>query len=253
MRRPIVVGNWKMNTNLECGFSLTREIIENTRAITDVDIIIAPPFLNIPSLHNILNKSEIRLCAQNCSNEKKGAHTGEISASMLRDSGVSHVIIGHSERRENFAESNEIIARKLFASIEENLIPILCFGEPLSARESGSALTYVETQLNLSLLQVFKDPPKYLILAYEPIWAIGSGQTATPEQAQEIHSFTRESVSNKYGSDYAKKIRILYGGSVKPENALELFEQPDIDGGLIGGASLIAGDFTEIIKSASRI
>lgn len=252
MRRPIVAGNWKMNTNSEYGLSLTRQIIENTKEIMDVEIIISPPFLSIPSLHKILDKTEIRLCAQNCSNEKNGAFTGEISASMLRDSGVSHVIIGHSERRENLAESDEIIARKLFAGIEENLVPILCFGEPLSARESGMALTYVETQLNLSLLQVFEEPPKDLILAYEPIWAIGSGQTATPEQAQEIHSFTRESVSKKYGADYAKKIQILYGGSVKPENALELFQQPDIDGGLIGGASLVADDFIEIIKSASK-
>ena len=253
MRRAVVTGNWKMNTNKEEALSLTNSIIANTEDIINVDIVIAPPFLGITSLAKILNQTKIRLCAQNCSHERNGAHTGEVSASMLRHAGVSHVILGHSERRENLGESDELIAKKLSSSIEEELTPILCFGEPLSARESGKALTYVETQLNLSLLQVFDEPPKDLILAYEPIWAIGSGQTATPEQAEEIHSFTRENIANKYGSDYAKEIRILYGGSVKPENALELFQQPDIDGGLIGGASLIANDFTKIIKSASNI
>ncbi len=253
MRRAIVAGNWKMNTNAEEALSLTHEIIQNTEDITNVDIIIAPPYLEISSLHNILGSTKIELCAQNCSHEKNGAHTGEISTSMLKYAGVSHVILGHSERRENLGESDEIIAKKLSASIEEELTPILCFGEPLSARKANSALSYVETQLNLSLLQVFDEPPKNLILAYEPIWAIGSGLTATPEQAEEIHHFTRENVSKKYGSDYANQIRILYGGSVKPENALELFQQPDIDGGLIGGASLIANDFTKIIKSASNI
>jgi len=253
MRRTIVAGNWKMNTNLEDGLSLTNDIVNQTREITNVDIIIAPPFLGIPSIQNVVNQSNIKLSAQNCSNKKNGAHTGEISASMLKNAGVTHVILGHSERRENLGESDDLIARKLFSSIEENLVPILCFGEPLFARETGNALAHVETQLNLSLLQIFDEPPKNLILAYEPIWAIGSGQTATPEQAQEIHSFTRENVSKKYGKDYAEKIRILYGGSVKPENALELFQQPDIDGGLIGGASLVANDFVEIIKSASSI
>jgi triosephosphate isomerase (TIM) len=252
MRQKIVAGNWKMNNTLDEGLKLTSEIVNmvGDEVNGDVTVILAPPFVYLTQLKGLLKPSDkIFLSAQNCNENKAGAYTGEISASMLSSIGVRYVLIGHSERREYFNETNDQLAKKIDISLENNLLPIFCCGESLDIRESGNYETFICNQIKESLFHLSKDLFSKIVIAYEPIWAIGTGKTASSEQAQEVHASIRKYVAGQYGNDIAENLSILYGGSCKPDNAKELFACPDVDGGLIGGASLKSRDFTDIIKS----
>lgn len=222
-------------------------------AAEKVEVILGPPYLALSSVADEVAASPIAVAGQNCSSEEEGAFTGEVSASMLRDAGATHVILGHSERRELYAEEDAHVAAKTAAASALGLVPIVCLGEPLAIREAGDTLERIAHQMQHSIFAAFESAPEGLVIAYEPIWAIGTGVTATPEQAQEVHAFIRDQLNGKYGVDYADKSRILYGGSMKLGNASELMSQPDIDGGLIGGASLVSGDFLEIIRIAQGV
>ena len=249
-RRPLIAGNWKMNLNLMEAIALAKDIAKGVLDIEDRDVLIAPPFPFLYSITQVINGSKIFLGAQNMYWEKNGAFTGEVSASMLKDVGCTHVIIGHSERRIIFHESDEEIAKKINSAIEAGLYPILCVGEKLKEREEGRTFDIIKKQLEGSLKYLLetRDIPTSFIIAYEPVWAIGTGHTATPTQAQEVHAFIRKWLMDKFGHNVAEYIRILYGGSVKPENIEELMSEEDIDGVLVGGASLKADSFLKIIR-----
>lgn len=252
MRKKIVAGNWKMNKNLDEGLKLASEITQMIKdeLINDVSVVLAPPFIHLQSLSKLIpDGPKIFLGAQNCHEKESGAFTGEISADMLKSVGVSFVIVGHSERRQYFKESNELLAQKLNALLKSNLTPIFCCGEPLDIREKDEHVQYVVNQLQESLYHLSTEEIQKVVIAYEPIWAIGTGKTASSQQAQQMHADIRKSLSDKYGDQIAAKISILYGGSCNPQNAEELFACPDVDGGLIGGASLKSRDFLDIIKS----
>jgi triosephosphate isomerase len=252
MRKKIVAGNWKMNGTLEEGQKLTSEIVNMVKdeVKDDVTIVLNPPFVHLQSVKKLIGDStRIFLGAQNCSDKSSGAFTGEVSASMVASFGASYVIIGHSERREYFKESNKELTDKVNQALENGLIPIFCCGEPLEIREKGTHVEYVTEQLTESLFSLSEEQMKKIVIAYEPIWAIGTGKTASSDQAQEMHAAIREHISSKYGSDIANDLSILYGGSCKPDNAQEIFSKADVDGGLIGGASLKSRDFVDIIKS----
>lgn len=251
MRKQIAAANWKMNLTLPQAETLMDELVtilhelkENQEAVFGV------PF---PYLINIKNKLKGKkrafVAAQNCYDKKSGAYTGEVSAEMLKSIGVDYVIIGHSERREYFNESNAMLAGKVNICLENGLKPIFCCGEPLSIREAGTENNYVETQLKESLFHLTASQLTGFVIAYEPIWAIGTGKTASNEQAQQMHAHIRSVMAKQYGAEVAESISILYGGSVKANNAKEIFAQPDVDGGLVGGASLVAADFAAIINS----
>lgn len=248
MRQKIVAGNWKMNTNLKEGIDLTNNIL-NKYTENDIQLIIFPPFTHLNQTCNILKNNPIYTGAQNCAFENKGAYTGEISAEMIKSAGASHVLIGHSERRNYFNEKDNELLKKLKIAIEAELIPVFCCGELLADREAGNYFDTVENQLNNTLLKLDISEFKKCIIAYEPVWAIGTGKTASPGQAQEMHAFIRNLIKNNFGEQHADTTPILYGGSCKPGNAKSLFKNPDVDGGLIGGASLNADDFLEISKS----
>ncbi|WPP48085.1 triose-phosphate isomerase [Catalinimonas niigatensis] len=253
MRKKIVAGNWKMNKTLEEGQSLTSEVkhMAEDELPGDVQLILCPPFIHLSALHGMLKGSPIGLGAQNCSEQESGAYTGETSVAMLQSVGVKYVILGHSERREQFKESNELLAKKLDVALKQGLVPIFCCGEPLEIREREAQDAYVQKQIEESLFHLSKEDVSKIIVAYEPIWAIGTGKTASAEQAQEMHAVIRKQIASKYGQDVADAISILYGGSVKPDNAREIFAGEDVDGGLIGGASLKSRDFIDIAKSFS--
>jgi triosephosphate isomerase (TIM) len=254
MRKQIAAANWKMNLTYQQAEKLLDEVL-NEKIVMEPhqQVIFAVPF---PYL--IMAKSEVAeeigfdIAAQNCSDKKSGAYTGEISAEMLQSIGIQYCIIGHSERREYFLENNKILAEKINICLENNLTPIFCCGEPLRIREEGNEKTYVEKQLEESLFHLPADKIKTLIIAYEPIWAIGTGKTASTEQAQEMHRHLRSVLAGKYGNETADEVPILYGGSVKGSNANELFGSADVDGGLVGGASLIANEFVTIIKALKK-
>ena len=250
MRNKIVAGNWKMNTTINEGISLVHEINElaGKTFINDVIIIIAPPFSHLNEISKELSHN-ISLAAQNCSSEPKGAFTGEVSVNMLKSIPCNAVIIGHSERRKYFAEKNTDLAKKVDLCICNELFPIFCCGEELTDRESGNYFNIIKTQISEGLFHLSPKDFSTVVIAYEPVWAIGTGVTASPEQAQEMHSYIRDLLKKKYGEALANSISILYGGSCKPSNAKELFANPDVDGGLIGGASLKADDFIAIAKS----
>lgn len=252
MRKNIVAGNWKMNLDLEQGIHLFNEIQEllNVELSGEQEVIVCSPSIHLNSLANAL-KSEVKLSigAQNCHQADSGAYTGEISAQMIASTGAKYVIIGHSERRLYYSESNSLLAQKLDASLKNGLFPIFCFGETLEQRNGGTFFDVIKAQISEASFHLDGSEFGKLILAYEPVWAIGTGLTASPEQAQEIHQFIRTLIAEKYGQTLAGNITILYGGSCNPKNAAELFAQPDIDGGLIGGASLKARDFVDIIKA----
>lgn len=254
MRKPLVAGNWKMNEMIGEARALAGEVARGLAgmpgAAEKVEIVLGPPYLALPSVADEVAASPIAVAGQNCSSEEAGAFTGEVSASMLKDAGATHVILGHSERRELYAEEDSHVAAKSKAARAQGLIPIVCIGESLDIREAGGTLERIAHQMKHSVFAAFETAPEGFVIAYEPIWAIGTGVTASPVQAQEVHAFIREQLKAKYGVDYADKSRILYGGSMKPGNASELMSQPDIDGGLIGGASLVSGDFLEIIRIA---
>ncbi len=252
MRQKIVAGNWKMNNTLNEGLKLTTEIVNMVadEVHGDVKVILAPPFIHLTQLNGqIKNADRIFLGAQNCSEHKSGAFTGEISAEMLASVGVSYVLIGHSERREYFKESNLQLASKIDIALESNLLPIFCCGESLDIRESGKYEAFICNQIKESLFHLNEEQFSKIIIAYEPIWAIGTGKTATSQQAQEVHAAIRKFIAGQYGEKIAESLSILYGGSCKPDNAKELFACPDVDGGLIGGAALKSRDFTDIVKS----
>ncbi len=248
MRSKIVAGNWKMNKTL----SETEALIiglSGKLPDTDAEVMVAPTYVNLVGAVRHLEGSSIEVIAQNMHFAKNGAYTGEISADMLLDIGIHTVIIGHSERRAYFGETDEILAKKVKTALNKKLRVMFCFGEELQDRKSGSHFNVVESQLKNVLLSLDASAWSGIILAYEPIWAIGTGETASPEQAQEMHAFIRKTIMEAYDASIAENVSILYGGSVKPGNAEEIFSKPDVDGGLIGGASLLADDFIAIIKA----
>jgi triosephosphate isomerase len=249
MRSKIVAGNWKMNKNCEETEDLLNELIEKLPIDKEVQIVVAPTFVNLASAVDHLEFTNITVAAQNLHQAESGAYTGEISADMLKSVGVNTVILGHSERRAIFHETDAIIANKVDAAIKHDMTVIFCFGEELKDRQNNQHFNVVENQLRDGLFHLGKEAWEDIILAYEPVWAIGTGETASPEQAQEMHAFIRETVRHTYGSDVAEDVSILYGGSVKPDNAQEIFGKPDVDGGLIGGAALKADDFVAIVNA----
>ncbi len=253
MRRKIVAGNWKMHKTLVESQALVTEIrgiVRDELRSNDAEIVICPTYLALPSAIKLLEGSNISLGAQNLHQEIQGAFTGEISAPMLSSIGVSHVIIGHSERRQYFGETSEFCALKTKSAIANNLTVLYCVGETLEQREADAHWTIIEDQVRLGLQGISADEMKNVVIAYEPVWAIGTGKTASSDQAQEVHAFIRGIIEKQYGEQISNATRILYGGSVKPDNAKELFAQSDIDGGLIGGAALKARDFFDIIQAA---
>jgi len=250
MKKPFIAGNWKMyKTNkeaLELVNGLKRELTD----LEDADIVVCPPFTALSDVSDLLIDSNIRLGAQNLYWQDEGAFTGEISAVMLKDIGCQYVIIGHSERRKYFLDSDGEINKKIKAAIKNDLTPIFCLGETLEEREDNKTMTVVEKQLKAGLAGLEEDSITKLIIAYEPVWAIGTGKTATPQTAQEVHKFIRSWIEKNISSFAAENLKILYGGSVKPSNAKDLIKQPDIDGALVGGASLDINSFVEIIKNS---
>lgn len=248
MRKQIVAGNWKMNKVEEEVITFFSEIKKLPTPV-NIELIIAPPTIFLKEAINILKGTTIRIGAQNCSEYNSGAYTGEIAANMIQSVGAKYVIVGHSERRAYFNEKNEVLALKVNQVLENNLTPIYCCGEALKERESGHHFEVIETQILEGLFHLPAEGIVQCVIAYEPVWAIGTGVTATPYQAQEMHAFIRGVIVQKYGKKIAEKITILYGGSCNAANAKELFINPDIDGGLIGGASLITKDFVAIANS----
>ena len=249
MRKKIVAGNWKMNKNSEQTEALLNELIAQIPAGSATQVIVAPAFVNLVSAVNQLKNTPISVAAQNMHQAESGAYTGEISADMLKSIGINTVILGHSERRAIFHETDALIAKKVDTALQHDMTVIFCFGEELKDRQSNNHFNVVENQLRDGLFQIQKKDWEKVVLAYEPVWAIGTGETASPEQAQEMHEFIRETVRKSFGSDIAEDVSILYGGSVKPENANEIFSKPDVDGGLIGGAALVARDFISIVTA----
>jgi triosephosphate isomerase len=251
MRQKIVAGNWKMNNDKKATSLLIKGIRKSIKKLPleNIRVIISPTFVNLSSALKKAKKSKIEVVAQNMHQAKSGAFTGEISADMLKSIGIKTVILGHSERRTHFGETDNILSEKVNAVVENGLETIFCFGELLEDRKSENHFTVVESQLKNGLFHLEASAFKSIILAYEPVWAIGTGETASPEQAQEMHAFIRSTIEKKYNKEVAENISILYGGSVKPANAEEIFSKPDVDGGLIGGAALKQEDFTAIIKA----
>lgn len=251
-RRYIIAGNWKMNKTAAEAVELARGVAREWGNEAGVEVVLCPPFTALESVARTLEDSSVLLGAQNMHPADAGAYTGEVSAQMLRHFNVSHVILGHSERREYFAESDAFINEKVLAALGNDLIPILCVGETLEQREQGDTLGVVDAQVRGGLKQVTMEEAENLVIAYEPIWAIGTGKTATPQMAQEVHASIRGILADLFGSGPADTIRIQYGGSMKPGNAAELLSQPDIDGGLIGGASLEVESFSGIVGAAAK-
>ena len=251
MRKQIAAANWKMNLTLQQAETLVQDILASGLQLkNNHEVVFGVPFPYLTAVQKKLGGMErIKVAAQNCSSKACGAYTGETSAEMLKSIGVPYVIIGHSERREYFKETNAELAEKVIICFEYGLKPIFCCGEALEIREQGSQNSYVENQLNESLFHLSPEQMTSFVIAYEPIWAIGTGKTATSEQAQEMHAHIRAVLTSKFGQEIADTVSILYGGSVKASNAKEIFGQPDVDGGLVGGASLVATDFATIIAS----
>ncbi len=248
MRKQIVAGNWKMNKDYVDSEILVSKLLE-THQHSDVDVIIAPPFTNLLAASHTLKSTSIAVAAQNMHFAESGAYTGEISAEMLKSVGVHTVILGHSERRAYFNETDELLAKKVDAALANDMRVIFCFGEELTERKAGKENEVVESQIKNALFHLSETSWSQIVLAYEPVWAIGTGETATPEQAQDMHAFIRKTLENQYSATLADSVSILYGGSVKPANAKEIFSKPDVDGGLIGGAALDAEMFNAIIHS----
>ncbi len=249
MRAKIVAGNWKMNNDLDESKSLVKKIAKSIKKqpLKNTRVIVAPSFVNLQRVASKAKGTKVEVAAQNMHFEKNGAFTGEISATMLKSVGVHIVILGHSERREYFGETDALLAKKVDAALANKMEIIFCFGEVLEDRKAENHFKVVESQIKNGLFHLEAGAWKNIILAYEPVWAIGTGETASPEQAQEMHAFIRKIVADKYGENVADKVSILYGGSVKPSNAREIFSKPDVDGGLIGGAALNKDDFKAII------
>ena len=250
MRRKIVAGNWKMNTTVAEGVALAKELVANMNQVpADVNLVVAPPFVHLTSVGEVIKDSNIALSAQNCADQPKGAFTGEVAANMLAGIGCQFVILGHSERRQYYGETDEKLVVKTKLALEAGLKVILCVGENLDEREAGKHFEVVTDQTKAVLYNFTAEDLKNVVIAYEPVWAIGTGKTATAAQAEEIHACIRNVIAEKFGLEVADDMTILYGGSCKPSNAKELFAEKDIDGGLIGGAALKADDFIGIATS----
>jgi len=251
MRKKIVAGNWKCNTNLQQGIELAKAVNEKviSEGAEDVAVVLGTPFTHITKVVETVESNWIGVAAQNCAAEAKGAFTGEVSAEMIKSTGANYVILGHSERREYYGETSETLNKKLVLALENELTPIYCCGEALSIRQAGTHNEFVKQQLEETIFQLSADDFKKIVIAYEPIWAIGTGVTATSEQAQDMHANIRAAIAKKFGTEIAEGTSILYGGSCNPKNAKELFANKDVDGGLIGGASLKAEDFIQIINA----
>jgi triosephosphate isomerase (TIM) len=248
MRKKIVAGNWKMNTTLQQGIELAKKVNEKVTG-SEVIVVLCTPFIHLHEVSKLISNKALFLGAQNCAENASGAYTGEVSAEMVRSAGATHVILGHSERRAYYGETNEILSQKVNLALQNGLTPIFCIGEVLEEREAGKHFDVVKSQLDEGLFGLPADEFGKIVIAYEPVWAIGTGKTATPEQAQEIHKVIRDHIAAKYGQEIANSTSILYGGSCKPSNATELFSNPDVDGGLIGGAALNADDFIGIVNA----
>ncbi|PCH93297.1 MAG: triose-phosphate isomerase [Bacteroidetes bacterium] len=251
MKKNIVAGNWKMNTSLEEGIALLNEIQAGYKEIdSSVELIIAPPFTHLTTLVKLSQESSnLSIAAQNCAAEEEGAFTGEVSAKMIGNLGVSYVILGHSERRKHYQETDNTIKKKIDLALKFQLRPIFCCGESIEERTADEHFEVVTSQVENALFHLDESNFGKIIVAYEPVWAIGTGETATPDQAQEMHAHIRKLITNKYGTDTSEQVAIIYGGSCNPENAKKLFANSDVDGGLIGGASLEVSDFINIAKS----
>jgi triosephosphate isomerase len=252
-RKKLIAGNWKLNKTNADAVALVKDLVAVIGQQNDVDVVVCPPFTALESVGKVLDGSTVKLGAQNMHFEASGAFTGEISAPMLRALFATYVILGHSERRTYFAENDEFINKKVLAALKNQLRPILCVGETLAEREAGSTLKVVQAQTEKGLEGVSKELAPNVVIAYEPVWAIGTGKVATTEQAQEVHAFIRGLLTKLFTAPVAAKVRILYGGSMKPANAPELLAQKDIDGGLIGGASLEARSFVELVNAAVAV
>jgi len=248
MRRPLMAGNWKMYRTTHEAVELVRTLRNLVSLVRDVDVIVAPPFTALPAVAKALDESRIGLAAQDVHPAAEGAYTGNVSAAMLKDVGCTSVIVGHSERREYHGETDALIHDKAKAALGAGLLPIVCVGEKLEVRQANRTMDLIRTQIEGVLAGFGQDEVSRLVIAYEPVWAIGTGQTATPAQAQEVHLFIRRLVSERFGADTAAELRILYGGSVKPDNIDSLMREPDVDGALVGGASLKADSFARIVK-----
>ena len=253
MRKTIIAGNWKMFKTLKDGQELVVCLRRDLFQIENVDIVVCPPFTLLAYLADALETSNIALGAQDCFWEEEGAFTGEVSCKMLKDAGCSFVIIGHSERRQYFSEKNETVNKKVKTALKNELTPIMCVGETLAEREGNFTFKVIDDHVQNGLKSISKEEALKIVIAYEPVWAIGTGKTASPAQAQEVHKYIRDLLAKMYDKETAENIRIQYGGSVKPENTVELMQQPDVDGALVGGASLKAESFSEIVKKASEV
>lgn len=254
MRRKIVAGNWKMNKTLAEGVELAKEVSNRVKTLgtNNVKVIMGTPFIHLPEVSKIIDRSAVSISAQNCATEVSGAYTGEVSAAMIASTGSEYVILGHSERRSYYGETDAILVKKVERALESNLEVIFCIGEVLAEREAEKHFEVVKSQLVNGIFNLSADQFAHIILAYEPVWAIGTGKTATSAQAQEMHAFIRQTLTEKYGKTVADNTSILYGGSCNAKNADELFANADVDGGLIGGASLKADDFLAIIEARAR-
>jgi triosephosphate isomerase len=250
MRKKVVAGNWKCNTTVEAGVELAKAVmtVVETSGDPEVQVVVCPPFVHITKVVESVDNQHVKVGAQNCAAEAKGAFTGEVSAEMVKSTGAEFVIIGHSERREYYGDTSAVLNKKLALALANGLTPIYCCGEPLSVREAGTQNEYVKTQMEETIFQLSEEDFRKLVIAYEPIWAIGTGKTATSAQAQEIHAYLRSAIAEKFGADVAESTSILYGGSCNAGNAKELFANPDVDGGLIGGAALDANSFLAIVN-----
>lgn len=251
MRKKIVAGNWKCNTTVQEGIELAKAVdtIVAEKGADDVVVVLGTPFTHLVKVAETVNTERINVASQNCAAEAKGAYTGEVSVNMVKSTGASHVILGHSERREYYGETSETLNKKLALVLEAGLTPIYCCGEALDIREAGTQNEFVKKQLDETIFELSADDFKKIVIAYEPIWAIGTGVTASSDQAQEIHAYIRSAIAEKFGAEIAEGTSILYGGSCNPKNANELFANKDVDGGLIGGASMKAEDFIGIINA----
>ncbi len=252
MRKIIIAGNWKMNKNLQESIDLANLVKRNLYNVEEVEAVLCPPFTSLSDVGEIVVNSNIKLGAQDCYWEKEGAFTGEVSCGMLKSVGCEYVIIGHSERRQFFGETNEIVNKKVKAALQSGLKPIVCVGEKLEERKSGKTFSVIKDHVENSLADLTREDMLKTVIAYEPVWAIGTGVNATKEQAEEVHKYIRGLLKDMYDEELADAVRIQYGGSVKPDNIKELISEPDVDGALVGGASLKADSFADIVKNSIK-
>lgn len=251
MSRPLIAGNWKMFKTVSEAVTLINTIKAGVHSLVDIDIVVCPPFPSLPATSQALDGSKIDLGAQNMHYETEGAFTGEVSPLMLKDLGCRYVILGHSERRTHFQETDEFVNKKVLSALRFSFIPIVCIGETLEEREARRAFEVVKAQFERSLAHLSEEEMEKIVIAYEPVWAIGTGRTATPEQAEQMHTYIRRLLHEKCGEDIAQRVKLLYGGSVKPDNIAQLMEKPNVDGALVGGASLKAESFIQIVTNSS--